>query len=158
MSDQHENHAAGVGSAAPGPSAVVIVQDADERGSAADAGSCVTIRETLKDVDAARMSLVKAGKSFKLTQNEWNPIVTLFRERCIHRLKILQNAPEELKKLPEGFPAHVETQMNWIGEKLKEKEYIIKLTSEDIEEIEKALAEVKGESIVPHIQDFTYLF
>lgn len=70
---------------------------------------------------------------------EWIPNFKSFRDRCLRRLK----NGGLLETLPEGFPAKVDSPLAWEGSQLKEEEYIVELSAQEIAETEKALQDFK---------------
>lgn len=69
---------------------------------------------------------------------DWIPNYQKYRARCLQRLKRGGLEPE----LPIGYPQKVDSRLVWSGQELrhKENEYIIKLSMEEIDEIEEAVS------------------
>lgn len=72
----------------------------------------------------------------------WMPSYKVFKER-VETLKALY--PDRRTTVPDGWPAQVDAARAWSGSDFKsEDEYVMKLSDEDIAEIEAGLAHFKG--------------
>lgn len=71
----------------------------------------------------------------------WIPSYKVYKER-VETLKALY--PDRPTTLPEGWPAQIDAPRAWSGEDFKSEEYVIKLSAEDVVEIEAGLAHFKS--------------
>ena len=71
----------------------------------------------------------------------WIPSYKVYKER-VETLKALY--PDRPTALPEGWPAQIDAPRAWSGEDFKSDEYVIKLSAEDVAEIETGLAHFKS--------------
>jgi hypothetical protein len=73
------------------------------------------------------------------SENAWLPDPVEYRARaCRRRFKVGSVA------LPAGFPAQITSPLVWSGTDLSEDEYLMQLSTENIIELEQALAYFKG--------------
>lgn len=74
---------------------------------------------------------------------EWDPSYGTFVQRVATLSKLDIPRPNAV---PAGFPASVDKPWVWSGSDLKESDYLILLSADDIVEIETALSHFKGPS------------
>ena len=72
---------------------------------------------------------------------DWIPSYKVFKNRVERLAALGLNRPTTV---PEGWPAQVDAERCWSGSELKEDDYVVKFTPEDIVEIEAGLAHFKG--------------